>query len=273
MVEEHRQDDQPEDDQQRGQGALGAPVDRLETRISELAEHHVGQEQQQRRQREFPCPQRPSTLVKPQQQFSQRGDHSRRRRDGDALERLALLRGRRLRAVVGVRGSGDAVEARQPQRSARQVQKRDQQPRPRELVEHDLVHQQCRREAEADDVRQRIEFPPEGTVGPAEPRHPAVEHVEDAGSQDEPDGGVKLVNGPRGPDPFAQLVLGNDPGLRGEANERARDDLERRREPAKQVPGRHQVGQEVDLRIVRVRLAAGKEDRRFHGSGKPLRRR
>ena len=58
-----------------------------------------------------------------------------------------------------------------------------------ELIEHDLVNEQRRGDAEADRVRQRIELPPERAVLPAQPRQPAVEHVEHARAQDEPDGG------------------------------------------------------------------------------------
>ena len=49
------------------------------------------------------------------------------------------------------------------------------------------MHEKRRRDAERNQVRQRIELAPERTFNAAHARHPAVEQVEDARQQNEPE--------------------------------------------------------------------------------------
>ena len=67
------------------------------------------------------------------------------------------------------------------------------QPGIRKLVQHDAIDHERRRDAKGDDVRQRIELAPEGALVAAEPREPAIERIENAGSEDAPDGDVKFL--------------------------------------------------------------------------------
>ena len=60
-------------------------------------------------------------------------------------------------------------------------------------MQHDPVNHQGRRNTERDYVGKRIELPAKGTLIPAKPGKTAVEQIEDAGEQDQPDGSVELA--------------------------------------------------------------------------------
>ena len=78
-------------------------------------------------------------------------------------------------------GGGD-VEPGQPQRAAEEIEARDEPADlVRDVVEHDLEDEQRGRDAEADDVGQRIELAAEGAFLAAEAGEPAVEQIEEAG--------------------------------------------------------------------------------------------
>ena len=111
-------------------------------------------------------------------------------------------------------------------------------------MQDDAIDHQRRGDAEGHDVGEGIELAAEGAFIAAEPGEPAVERIEEARSEDEPDGAVKFVvsqiGGP-----------GDDLGIRGDRrrveDDGALDDLERRREPAEEVPRGHEIRQEVNL--------------------------
>ena len=135
-----------------------------------------------------------------------------------------------------------AVEPRQPERAAEQINRGDE-PAPflvaaKHVLEHDPMHQEGRRRPERDQVRQRIELAPKRAFHAAHPRHPAVKQVKDARQQDEPERHLDLL----------KIAAGNV-GF---------DDLGQRHEPAEQVARRQQVRQEVDLQL---RLARAVERR------------
>src|SRR5439155_200354 len=59
--------------------------------------------------------------------------------------------------------------------------------------EFELVDEKCRRDAEAHHIHQAVELRAEPRAGAREPRHPAVQRVEDAGEEDVPAGAIELA--------------------------------------------------------------------------------
>src|SRR4029453_4045159 len=78
------------------------------------------------------------------------------------------------------------------QRTAGQVNESDHPAEVLEFAQHDLVDKQRRRYPEGNDIGQRIEFSSEWTLVTTEPGQPAIEQVENAGRENEPDGVVKI---------------------------------------------------------------------------------
>ena len=160
------------------------PVHRLETRIAELAEHHERQKKHERRQRVFPPTDRPLAFIEPEHEKRERSNHARGRGNGKAGKIFVRTRCRT--------GCGDAVEPRQPQCAAGQINEGDHPSEIPEFAEHDLVNEQRRRDPEGNDIGERIELAAKRALMPAEPRQPSIEQIENAGREDEPDRVVKI---------------------------------------------------------------------------------
>ena len=139
---------------------------------------------------------------------------------------------------------GQAIEARQPERAAEQINGGDE---PADLPvfakhvrQHDALHQKRRRDAERNQVRQRIEFAPERAFRAAQPRHPAVQQIKNARQQNERQREFDL----------GEIVIARRIGLH---------DFGQRHETAKQIARRQQVRQEINfqLAVVMMRRPAG----------------
>ena len=126
---------------------------------------------------------RTALLVEPEQKNRERSDEPGRRGNREALEFL-VRRGGICRR--------QAIETRETQRAADQVNRGDDPARLVKLDEHDAIDHERRRHAEGDDVGQRIELAAKRAIGPAQTRQPAIEQIENARSQDEPDGEVHI---------------------------------------------------------------------------------
>src|SRR6266850_1599707 len=107
----------------------------------------------------------------------------------------------------------------------------------RKINQHDSVNHQRGGDTKRDNIREGIEFAAKGTVLSSQTREAAVEHIENASTENEPDGGVKK----------RRCFIRTGP-----LNERALYDLKRGRESAEQIACRHQVGQQINLWIVIV---------------------
>ena len=129
---------------------------------------------------------------------------------------------------------GDAVEAGQTQGATKQVDKGDDPSGLVKVLQHDLVHQERRSQAEGNDIGQRVKLPAKGALVSAEARHAAVEEVKNAGAKDEGECGV----------------VGMDRGFATVVEQGPLDDLEHGGKATEEVPRRHEVRQEVDLRLV-----------------------
>ena len=81
---------------------------------------------------------------------------------------------------------GENVEPCQPERHRDHVDVTQDPGESPGVGEIEEVHQQGGCNPEGDDVHQRIQFGAEPGAGSREARHPAVEHIEDAGEHDEP---------------------------------------------------------------------------------------
>ena len=140
------------------------------------------------------------------------------------------------------RHRGQAIEPRQPERAAEQINRGDE---PADLPvfakhvrQHDAMHQKRRRDAERNQVRQRIEFAPERAFRAAQPRHPAVEQIEDARQQNEREREFDL----------AEVVIARRIGL---------DDFRQRHKAAEQIARRQQVRQKINFQLAVVRIVGG----------------
>ena len=107
------------------------------------------------------------------------------------------------------------------------------------------MHQKRGRDAERNQVRQRIKFTPERTVRAAQPRHPAVEQVKNAGQQNEGEGELDL----------GEIEITRRIGF---------DDFGQRHEAAKQVARRQQVRQEINFQLALFMMVG----RRGRGMGR-----
>ena len=160
---------------------MSPPAETFEAWITDPAEHHERKEEHQGSQREFPRSDLFGALFQPEHEKGKRRDEPCRRGDGEAdkvFRGLAVLR-------VGV-----AVESRQAKRAAQQVNEGDKPARSVKVAQHDLINQQGRRYSKGNHIRERVEFPPEGTLTSAQPGEPAVEQVKHTGSKNE---GERLV--------------------------------------------------------------------------------
>ena len=145
-----------------------------------------------------------------------------------AAEGMGNPRNSLLPPVVG--HGREAVVARQTERAANQIDRSDEPAKlgvswRKHVFEHDAMHQERRRGAEGNQVRQRIKFAAERAFRAAHARHPAVEQIEDAGQQDEAERHLDL----------AKIVGSRGVGLH---------DLRQRHKAAEEVARRQQVGQE-----------------------------
>ena len=122
--------------------------------------------------------------------------------------------------VIGRRG----VEARQTQRAAREVDKRDNPTRARELLQHDAVNHQRGSKPERDNISERIELATKRTLMPAQACKASIQKIKDERAENKPDGGVKKITSRIWIGRLEQCPLKN---------------FERGREPAKQIPRRH----------------------------------
>ncbi len=132
----------------------------------------------------LPSPDRPLAFGQPEQKQRDRCDHPGAAVMGNPVKFLSAAGPSALRR--------DAVEARQPQRAASQINKGDHPAEVLEFPQHDPINQQRRRHAERDNVRERIELAAKWAVMSAQAREPAIEQIENAGGENEPDRVVKL---------------------------------------------------------------------------------
>ena len=101
-----------------------------------------------------------------------------------------------LAAAGGV--GGQHIKPRQPEGAANQINRGDEPAEFRMLhkhvAQHDAMHQERRRDAERNQVRQRIEFAPERAFRAAPARHAPVEQIENAREQNEYEREVNLAD-------------------------------------------------------------------------------
>ena len=180
--------------------ALGAPdPDGREFRVLHVAHHQQGEQQHQHHEplvlKVEVRDGRPVPLRLAERVVHGEGHASRRRRQpGEpAGGRLA---------------GGQDVEPRQPERDRGHVDVRQDPREPAGAGEVEEVDQQRRRHAERNDVHQRVQLGTEAGPGVREPGHPAVEHVEDAGEDDEPSrpAEVAVERGDDGPESEEQVA-------------------------------------------------------------------
>ena len=92
FVKLHRHREERDQEEEARDRARRPPVDRLETRVAELAEHHEGEEEHQRREGVLPASDRALSLVEPEHEQGDRRDHARRRRNRKAGKILVRIR-------------------------------------------------------------------------------------------------------------------------------------------------------------------------------------
>ena len=205
----------------------------FEAGIADFADHHGGKKNQHHRQQVAPVAEVLFLLVQLDDEQGQRGHQARGRGDGEAQEILAGAR-----QVHG----GKAVEPRQPERAAQQVNRGD---KPAELgvfirqrmAQHHPMHQKGRRNAKGNQVGQRIKLAAERAFMPAHARHAAIEQIKNARQQNAREG---KFDGP----PIDQTGhrVRREVGLH---------DLGQRHEAAEQIPRRQEIRQEVNLQLLR----------------------
>src|SRR4030095_7989313 len=93
------------------------------------------------------------------------------------------------RFVIGRRG----IEARQTQRAAREIDKRNTPAGDRKFLQNDPINHQSWRNAERNNIGQRIEFATKHAFMSTEACEPTIEEIKKTSSENEPDGGVKEI--------------------------------------------------------------------------------
>ena len=154
----------------------------LEAGIDHPAHHQNGDSRHCQRNHVFEDAQVHGPVRSPARQIHHQvhgGDHgSRRHRNGQP---------HKIAALAFLPGSGrHAIKPRQAQRGAQQVQDADAPTHLRrgQLEQDGLGYQQRRGNAEGDNIRQRIEFPPERAVLPAHAGNTAVKQVKQTCRED-----------------------------------------------------------------------------------------
>ena len=134
----------------------------------------------------FHRPNRSLAFSQPEHEKRDRRNHAGRRGNGKAGKVLAP-------APAASALGRDAVEPGQAQRAASQINKRDHPAEVAEFPQDDPINHQGRRKAEGNNVGERIELAAKRTFMTAEPRQSPIEQIENAGAENEPDGGVKKI--------------------------------------------------------------------------------
>src|SRR6202030_1912263 len=224
----HRRKNQHEEyDQETRDGLFGLSIDGLETRILEPAEHHERKKDQQRWQNELPFAELMFALSQPEQE---QRDRCNQTRGGRNRKPGKIFVGVISRMFLGACGG---VEARQPKRTAEKIDKGNDPAGSTKFLEHTAVDQQRWRDAERNDVGQRIELATECAFVPAKARQTPIQKIENERAQNKPDRLVKKI--------------GRRVGVAA-LQERALQNFERCSEPTEQIPRRHQVRQQINLR-------------------------
>src|ERR1043166_2953293 len=140
FVIQDRENENKDDGEKTRDRFFRSPVDRLEAGILELAEHHEGQKEEQRREKESPIAQPMFAFGQPEQEKCDRRDETGRggnRKPGEIFRSVAAP------FALVIRGGG--IETGHAQCAARQVNEREQPAGARELLEHDAINHQRRR--------------------------------------------------------------------------------------------------------------------------------
>src|SRR4029077_1690538 len=167
-----REDEDKTDDKKTRNRFFRFPVKCLKARILETTEHHKGQQKHERRQNEFPVPEVMFAFGQPEQKKCDGCNETRRSRNGKPGEiSVALSIGR---FVIGRRG----IEARQTQRTAREIDKRYNPASARKVLKNDPINHQSWRNAERNNVGQRIEFATKHALMSTEACEPTIQQVE-----------------------------------------------------------------------------------------------
>src|SRR5206468_5728171 len=144
FVIHHREDHDQTDNKKPRDRLFCFPVDPLEARIFEPAEHHKGEKKQEGGQNEFPVAEVMFAFGEPEQKKCDRRDKTGRGGNRKTGERILV--------IGSVMPSGRRIETSQTQCTTRDINKSDNPAGPRELLKDDAVDHQRRCETKRNNV-------------------------------------------------------------------------------------------------------------------------
>src|SRR5579871_3242164 len=172
----HHEEDEPE---QHGERVAAVELNLLEREVADLAHHEAGDRVDHEQHREVLA--RVALAAEVVEEEHGRRDDQRRGGNGQPDEVALLGRG------------GLDVEAREPQRAARDVEGSREPSPPSPWPQRPGVDQDAGRHPEGDQIREGIVLDAEGAARVGEPRDAAVEHVARPGAPDGEGGDPVLV--------------------------------------------------------------------------------